>query len=135
MQRHGTLRIRIYPSCDWTNRSLQGMRVTICDSGSGISRAMLARIFEPFFTTKMETGTGLGLWVVAQLIERRKGSMHVWSSQRPGASGTAFSAFMPFENLISDHDAGEGREEDVPEPQVRRTETFVPWKLLQHQDA
>ncbi len=135
MQRKGTLRIRIRPTCDWSDRSLQGMRVTICDTGSGISRVMLARIFEPFFTTKMETGTGLGLWVVAQLIERRKGSMHVWSSQRPGACGTAFSAFLPFEDLISNDDSDERQEEHLPAPQAVRTETFVPWQFLQHQNA
>ena len=56
----------------------------------------MRRIFEPFFTTKPETGTGLGLWVVAQLVERHNGRVRVWSSQRAGASGTAFSVFLPF---------------------------------------
>lgn len=135
MQPKGTLRIRIRPSCDWSDRSVHGIRVTVADTGSGISRAMMRRIFEPFFTTKMETGTGLGLWVVAQLIERRKGNLHVWSSQQPGASGTAFSAFLPFENSIPRDDSSGGRGEEVREKHAQRAETFVPWQFLQHQNA
>ncbi len=55
----------------------------------------MRRIFEPFFTTKPETGTGLGMWVVAQLVERHGGNVRVWSRQRYGASGTVFSIFLP----------------------------------------
>jgi len=55
----------------------------------------MRRIFEPFFTTKPETGTGLGMWVVAQLVERHRGNVRVWSRQRYGASGTVFSIFLP----------------------------------------
>jgi len=104
MQRKGKLRIRIHASRDWRDRSARGMRVTVCDTGTGISREIRKEIFEPFFTTKPETGTGLGLWVVAQLVERHKGSVHSWSSQAPGASGAAFSVFLPF----GDREAGGG---------------------------
>ena len=106
MQRNGRLIIRIRPSQDWRDRSRAGMRVTICDTGVGIDRAMLGRIFEPFFTTKPETGTGLGLWVVAQLIERQRGSVRVWSSRCAGASGTAFSVFLPFDGAQEDRTPG-----------------------------
>lgn len=96
MQRKGSLRIRIHPSRDWRDQRGEGMRVTICDTGTGISRAIREQIFEPFFTTKPETGTGLGLWVVAQLVERHKGSVHIRSSETAGFNGTAFSVFLPF---------------------------------------
>ena len=96
MQRKGKLRIRIHASLDWRDRARKGMRVTVCDTGVGIRRALLRKVFEPFFTTKAETGTGLGLWVVAQLVERHGGSVRVWSSSREGASGTSFSVFLPF---------------------------------------
>lgn len=99
MQRKGKLSIRIHPSCDWRDRSIDGMRVTIADTGTGISPSIREQIFEPFFTTKPETGTGLGLWVVAQLVERHRGSVHTWSSQVAGASGAAFSVFLPFGDL------------------------------------
>jgi PAS domain S-box-containing protein len=95
MPQNGKLIIRLQPSCDWRDRSVEGMRVTFCDSGAGMDRATMRRVFEPFFTTKPETGTGLGLWVVAQLVQRHNGDVHVWSRQRKGASGTVFSIFLP----------------------------------------
>jgi two-component system, chemotaxis family, CheB/CheR fusion protein len=69
--------------------------VTFVDAGTGMSRATMRRIFEPFFTTKAETGTGLGMWVATQLVERHGGHMNLWSSQHAGASGTAISVFFP----------------------------------------
>ncbi len=95
MPRHGKLLIRLRSSQDWRDRSIVGMRVTFCDSGTGIDRATMRRIFEPFFSTKRDTGTGLGLWVVAQLVGRHHGHVRVWSRQKAGASGTVFSIFLP----------------------------------------
>jgi two-component system CheB/CheR fusion protein len=86
------------------------MRITFIDSGVGMSRATLRRTFEPFFTTKTETGTGLGMWVVAQLVERHHGEVRVLSTQRPGRSGTAFSVFLPFQ--IAQETNGEADEVD-----------------------
>jgi two-component system, chemotaxis family, CheB/CheR fusion protein len=93
--RDGRLVIRMSSSRDWCSRNIEGMRITICDNGTGMDRATMRRIFEPFFTTKPETGTGLGMWVVTQLVERHGGNIRVWSTQRHGASGTAFSVFLP----------------------------------------
>ncbi|HEY6487903.1 MAG TPA: ATP-binding protein [Terracidiphilus sp.] len=93
--RSGKLVIWLHPSRNWRDRSQEGMRVTICDSGVGMDRTTLRHIFEPFFTTKPDTGTGLGMWVVAQLVERHGGNIRVWSRQRYGSSGTAFSIFLP----------------------------------------
>lgn len=95
MPRGGRLVIRVRPSCDWRDGKTHGMRVTMADTGMGMNLATMRRSFEPFFTTKTETGTGLGLWVVAQLTERRHGDVRVRSAQRAGASGTAFSVFLP----------------------------------------
>lgn len=136
MQHKGALRIRIHPSFDWRDRSAPGMRVTICDTGVGISRSARFRIFEPFFTTKLETGTGLGLWVVAQLVERHRGSVHVWSSQRPGASGTAFSVFLPFGESRDDRRSGARQDQN---PAAKRddasSKSYAPGEFLEHQDA
>ena len=95
MPQSGRMVIRLRPSHNWRDQSVEGMRVTLCDSGVGMDRATMRRIFEPFFTTKPETGTGLGMWVVAQLVERHGGNVRVWSRQRHGASGTVFSIFLP----------------------------------------
>jgi signal transduction histidine kinase len=45
----------------------------IRDNGAGIQQEHLSRIFEPFFTTKGHLGTGIGLWVTKQLVEKHRG--------------------------------------------------------------
>lgn len=97
MPKGGRLVVRLRPSCDWQKRMTPGMRVTFRDSGTGMDRTTIRRIYEPFFTTKPKTGTGLGMWVVAQLVGQHCGQISIWSSQRNGRSGTAFSIFLPFE--------------------------------------
>jgi signal transduction histidine kinase len=59
-----------------------------------------ARIFEPFFTTKEIGGTGLGLWVSHEIVERHGGALAVRSSQDPGRSGTVFTLFLPFQAVV-----------------------------------
>jgi signal transduction histidine kinase len=69
----------------------------VADNGSGMEPAVRDRIFEAFFTTKEITGTGLGLWVSQEIVEKHHGLMHVRS--RTGAagrsSGTVFQIFIP----------------------------------------
>src|SRR5262245_50131030 len=60
------------------------------DTGQGMDEATRARIFEPFFTTK-DRGTGLGLAVVQQIIERFGGHIDVCS--RVG-EGTRFEVWL-----------------------------------------
>lgn len=70
-------------------------RLTISDTGTGISEADLPRIFDPFFTTKAQgAGTGLGLAIVARIIEAHLGKIEVTSE--PGC-GTRFIIEMPTE--------------------------------------
>jgi len=59
--------------------------VTIADNGPGINALDINRIFEPFYTTK-ETGTGLGLYVVRELIRRNGGEISVQSAKPQGTS-------------------------------------------------
>lgn len=87
--------VRLKQTPDWRTLRGRGVRITIADTGSGISPEHKSRIFEPFFTTKGEKGTGLGLWVSSGIVTRAGGSLHVWSSQRAGRSGTCFSLFLP----------------------------------------
>ncbi len=68
-------------------------KVTIADTGTGISKEDLSSIFEPFFTTKpIGKGTGLGLMVVKDIIEQHAGSISVVSE--PG-QGTTFTILLP----------------------------------------
>jgi PAS domain S-box-containing protein len=97
MPKGGRLAICLRPSRDWKDPGIDGMRITFTDSGMGMDRSTMRRIYEPFFTTKIDTGTGLGMWVLAQLVDRHHGHVNVWSTQRPGRSGTTFSVFLPFE--------------------------------------
>ena len=75
--------------------ALKGTRVVVADTGCGIDAENLHRIFEPFFTTKKDTGTGLGLWVSRELIEKHGGDLSVRSSAAGRRTGTVFSLFLP----------------------------------------
>jgi len=68
-------------------------RLTVEDSGQGMSPEVSNRIFEPFFTTKAPgKGTGLGLAVVAGVVQSHGG--HVEVASQPG-EGTRFSVELP----------------------------------------
>ena len=67
----------------------------VADNGPGIPPDVRSRIFEPFFTTKGESGTGLGLWITADIVRKYDGTLRVRSSARNGSSGTCFSVFFP----------------------------------------
>jgi two-component system CheB/CheR fusion protein len=93
----GAIRIRVADAREHGNLGHSGVRVTIADNGVGIDSANLRHIFEPFFTTKTNVGTGLGLWVSKEIVEKYKGSIRIRSSTRPGRSGTVASVFLPGE--------------------------------------
>jgi PAS domain S-box-containing protein len=96
----GTLVIRARESSLADNPSRKGVRITILDTGSGISLGIKRNLFAPFYTTKGEKGTGLGLWVSRGIVEKHEGTIHVISSVREGRSGTAFSVFLPFQQML-----------------------------------
>jgi PAS domain S-box-containing protein len=75
--------------------AVHGVRIVVADTGCGISPENRKRIFEPFFTTKKDTGTGLGLWVSRELIEKHGGRLGVRSSTTGPRTGTVFSLFLP----------------------------------------
>lgn len=71
--------------------------LTIRDTGTGMSPAVLSRIFEPFYTTKKQgEGTGMGMAVVYGIIQNHGGFIEVESKV---STGTTFQVFLP---LLSD---------------------------------
>jgi signal transduction histidine kinase/post-segregation antitoxin (ccd killing protein) len=71
------------------------VRITVSDQGSGMPAPTMKEIFEPFFTTKGTIGTGLGLWVCKQLIDKNGGSISVRSNTHGERRGTTFSILLP----------------------------------------
>lgn len=67
--------------------------LAVSDMGGGIEPGVLDRIFDPFFTTKpRERGSGLGLTIVQQAVERAGGDLRV--ENRPG-EGATFVVLLP----------------------------------------
>jgi PAS domain S-box-containing protein len=69
--------------------------ISIRDSGAGIPPENLPRIFDPFFTTKGEVGTGIGLWVAKDLVEKNGGRIAVETRNLPAGFRTLFRVDLP----------------------------------------
>ena len=91
----GRMYVRVAMAHEWSGQERRGLRVTFADHGGGIAPENLAKIFELFFTTKGSAGTGLGLPLVKELVEKHDGVLRVRSSTKPGHSGTVFAVFLP----------------------------------------
>ena len=90
----GRLRIRLVDSCD-PRSGRKGVRVSVFDTGVGISREHSKRIFEPFFSTKEAKGTGLGLWISKGIIQKYQGTIRFRSMRFGSGNVTCFSIFIP----------------------------------------
>jgi len=93
----GRLLLRVRYARSLVHPEVTGVRFTIADTGSGMSKEVQRHIFEPFFTTKETTGTGLGLWVSTEIIEKHGGTLRMRSRARANgrSGGTVFSVFFP----------------------------------------
>ena len=70
-----------------------GIRVTVADTGPGIPENLQRMIFDPFYTTKSAgKGTGLGLWISYNIIEKMGGEISVKSQ---AGQGTEFIIHLP----------------------------------------
>ena len=85
----------------------RGVKIVIRDQGCGIEAEHLSRIFEPFFTTKEQHGTGIGLWVAKQLVEKHRGRIKITSSTETGNSGTQVCIFLPWREYAGPESRGE----------------------------
>jgi PAS domain S-box-containing protein len=89
----GKLIVRVKP--ERSGSAIACMRIEVEDFGVGIQPGDHAKIFEPFFTTKSDVGTGLGLWVTKELVEKNGGAISFRSNCQNGNSGTCFSVTLP----------------------------------------
>lgn len=75
----------------------QGVLIEIIDDGEGISPELLSKVFDPFFTTKdVGHGSGLGLFIVHEIIEEHQGCISVQNLVKGGAM---FSIWLPLEKV------------------------------------
>jgi len=85
MRHGGHLVLSAHPWEDW-------VVITVADDGEGMDEATRARLFEPFFSASSAGGTGLGMLVVANVVEAHRGTVAVES--KPG-QGTTIRITLP----------------------------------------
>ncbi|MEO6803707.1 MAG: ATP-binding protein, partial [Granulicella sp.] len=91
----GRLIVRSREGTNWrTGR--RGLILTVADSGTGMSHDTQCRMYEAFFSTKGIGGSGLGLWISADIMHRHGGKITIRSSQKSAQTGTVVSLFIPF---------------------------------------
>jgi PAS domain S-box-containing protein len=94
----GTIRLKVEDQMN--ENSLKGLaKITISDTGIGISKDFLPRIFEPFSQEKdpnyeTQVGTGLGLSIVDKIVKLMNGTIRVESEK---GKGTSFFVTLPFD--------------------------------------
>ncbi|HET7748745.1 MAG TPA: ATP-binding protein [Terriglobales bacterium] len=84
----GKLRVSIAPA---SAENVPGVAVEIQDSGPGVPAELREQIFNPFFTSK-ENGVGLGLSIVAKIVDDHRGAIRLKS---PAGEGACFHVFLP----------------------------------------
>jgi len=104
-------------------RSLQPglhLKLTVSDTGCGITEENIERIFEPYFTTKeIGEGTGLGLAVVHGIIKSHGGEIKVYSEV---GKGTRFHVYLP---LLKEQMGIDQVAQPTPLPRGKETILFV----------
>jgi PAS domain S-box-containing protein len=107
----GRLVVRARRSRNWKNPQQTGVRFTTADTGSGMDPDVRKRAFEAFFTTKEVTGTGLGLWISMEIINKHHGLIHLRSRTAAGGKTpcTVIQFFIPDDpNLVAGAESPNG---------------------------
>ena len=76
----------------------KGVRVTVADTGTGITPQVKRHLFEAFHSTKGNNGTGLGLWICCGIVKKHGGSLRCYTSITSAHCGSVFSLFIPLDN-------------------------------------
>jgi signal transduction histidine kinase len=87
----GTLRVRVSTA---TLDGVRCARLTVADTGSGIRTEIRPNLFTQFFTTKGSRGTGLGLWLTRDIVQRNWGRLR-YRSRTNAPTGTVFTIYLP----------------------------------------
>jgi PAS domain S-box-containing protein len=90
----GRLQLRIRRTTDWIKGG-RALCIAVADTGGGMSAETRHRLFEPFYTTKQGTGSGLGLWICADIVGKYNGRISMRSNHVPGRNGSVFLLFLP----------------------------------------
>jgi PAS domain S-box-containing protein len=90
----GRLQLRIRRTTDWIKGG-RALCIAVADTGGGMSAETRHRLFEPFYTTKQGAGSGLGLWICADIVGKYKGRISMRSNDVPGRNGSVFMLFLP----------------------------------------
>ena len=96
----GRLIVRTREATNWRSGA-KGVIITVADTGIGISPETRAKMFKAFYTTKGIAGTGLGLWLSKEIVDRHHGQLLVRSSMTKGSSGTVFQLFLPYQTMVN----------------------------------
>ena len=107
MEQNGHLTIKTSSATAAATGNGHGVRVSLMDDGCGIDASQMSKIFEPFYTTKKDVGTGLGLWLTQNLVDKHQGYIQVRSRVQNGKSWTVFSVFLPQEPGARENPSGE----------------------------
>ncbi|MDJ0522434.1 MAG: response regulator [Planctomycetota bacterium] len=97
-------------------RDQELIRLVVEDNGPGIPEDIRSRIFDPFFTTKGERGTGLGLCLSQQIVDRHGGEIVCASREH---EGTKFTIELPSAESASKADVSQEQELAGIQPSMR----------------
>jgi signal transduction histidine kinase len=99
IENHGTISVGLESASKLEHappQLLDGICLTVTDTGSGMTAEVRERLFDPFFTTKAPgEGSGLGLSVVYGIVSAMGGTIEVHSSTAEVDRGTRFQLFFP----------------------------------------